>query len=75
MLWDLEPDTYYSRSEEMVEYVRASVSPGSVVLLHVETSPRREGRKALRQMIPDLLARGYRFVVLSELMESGRVSS
>lgn len=68
LLWDVEPDTYYSRADGMVEYALEHIRPGSIVLLHVEIPARRESRTALRRMIPELQSRGYRFVTLSELM-------
>lgn len=68
VLWDLEPDTYNSRAEGMARYVRDRVRPGSIILLHVEVPARREGRAALRTIVPELQARGFRFVTLSELM-------
>ena len=68
VLWDLEPDTYFSRAEGMTEYVLEHVQPGSIILLHVDIPARREGRAALQAIIPALQARGFRFVTLSELM-------
>jgi chitin deacetylase len=70
VLWDLEPDTYHSRSDGMVNHVLERVSPGSIILLHVEIPARSEGRLALRRIVPELASRGYRFVTLSELMRS-----
>jgi len=67
VLWDLEPDTYNTRAEGMTRYVLARVKPGSIILLHVEIPARREGRAALRRIIPELQSRGYRFVTLAEL--------
>jgi peptidoglycan-N-acetylglucosamine deacetylase len=68
VLWTLEPDTYHARAEAMVDYVRERVSPGSIILLHVEIPARSEGRAALRRIVPELRSRGYRFVTLSELL-------
>lgn len=68
VLWDLEPDTYHSRADDVVEYVEARVHPGSILLLHVEMPSRSENRSALRRIVPLLRERGYRFVTLSRLM-------
>ena len=52
-------------------YVRQHAAPGSVLVLH--DGPERGPRTAevLRRVLPDLLARGYRVVPVSELMEGG----
>lgn len=71
ILWSLEPDTYHSRAEDMVQDVVQHVRPGAIILLHVEMRGRSQGRIALRQIIADLKATGYRFVTLSQLMASG----
>jgi peptidoglycan-N-acetylglucosamine deacetylase len=68
VLWNLEPDTYNARAEGMVDYVHDRVTPGSIILLHVEIPARSEGRRALRRIVPELTSRGYRFVTLSELL-------
>lgn len=68
VLWDLEPDTYHVRAEEMVRYVTERVGPGSIILLHVEMPSRSEGRLALPGIVSGVRAMGYRFVTLSELM-------
>ena len=70
VLWDLEPDSYHRRAEGMVDYVLERVRPGSIVLLHVEIAGRSEGRRALERILPELVARGYALVTLSELVGS-----
>lgn len=72
VLWDLEPDTYHSRPDDVVRYVLDRVRPGSIILLHVEMPSRSANRTALGRMIPRLLARGYRFVTVSELLAASR---
>ena len=67
VLWDLEPDTYHARADDVVDYVLDRVRPGSVILLHVEIPSRSENRIALRRIVPELQKRGYRFVTLSQL--------
>jgi peptidoglycan/xylan/chitin deacetylase (PgdA/CDA1 family) len=67
VLWDLEPDTYHARADDMVGHVLERVRPGSIILLHVEIAGRSQSRSALRRLLPELAARGYRFVTLSEL--------
>jgi len=72
VLWSLEPDTYHARAEDMVQDVVQHVRPGAILLLHVEMPGRSQGRIALRRIIVDLQAVGYRFGTLSQLMASGQ---
>ena len=68
VLWDLEPDTYHRQADDVVQYVNEHVKPGSIILLHVETSSRVQNRAALPRILSDLQERGYRFLTLSQLM-------
>ncbi len=68
VLWDLEPDTYRSQADGVVQYVNENVRPGSIILLHVEVPGRAQNRAALPRILSDLQERGYRFVTLSQLM-------
>ncbi|CAI9386945.1 Peptidoglycan-N-acetylglucosamine deacetylase [Bacillus sp. T2.9-1] len=34
ILWNIEPDTYYQSVEDKVNYVKESVNPGSIILMH-----------------------------------------
>jgi peptidoglycan/xylan/chitin deacetylase (PgdA/CDA1 family) len=70
VLWDLEPDTYHSRAEDVVSYVLARARPGSILLLHTEIPARSQNRLALPRIVEGLRARGYRFVTLGELLGS-----
>jgi peptidoglycan/xylan/chitin deacetylase (PgdA/CDA1 family) len=70
VLWDLEPDTYFTQADDVVRHVMERVRPGSIILLHVEIPSRTQNRLALPEMISQLKARGYRFVTLSELMHA-----
>lgn len=67
VLWDLEPDTYHSDAQGIVDFVLEHVSPGSIILLHAEIPSRAENRRALRLLLPELRSRGYRLVTLSDL--------
>jgi peptidoglycan/xylan/chitin deacetylase (PgdA/CDA1 family) len=51
-----------------VRYVAEHVSPGSIILLHVEIPSRVQNRAALPRILSALRKRGYRFVTLSQLM-------
>lgn len=68
VLWTLEPDSHFARSDSMVAHVLDGVSPGAIILLHVELASRAEERAALAALVPALRAQGYRFVTVSELL-------
>jgi peptidoglycan-N-acetylglucosamine deacetylase len=67
VLWSLEPDSWFSRHEDMIRHVSDNVQPGSIILLHVEIPSRAEGRAALPLIIRELKQRGYRFATVTEL--------
>lgn len=69
VLWSLEPDSWFSGHQDMVDHVVDNVEPGSIILLHVEIPSRVEGRKALPLLIRELKHRGYRFATVSELRD------
>ncbi|MEJ2540741.1 MAG: chitin deacetylase family protein [Gemmatimonadota bacterium] len=48
-------------------FVRSRVGPGSIVVLHDGPARGLRTARVLRDVLPDLLARGYRVVGLSEL--------
>lgn len=73
VLWSLEPDTWYTGADGMTRYVLEHVHPGAIILLHVEIASRREGRAALKRIVPALRQRGYRFVTVSELLARRKV--
>jgi peptidoglycan/xylan/chitin deacetylase (PgdA/CDA1 family) len=71
VLWNLEPDTYHSQADGVVDYVLERVRPGSIIQLHVEIPGRRQNRAALPRILSEVQARGYRFVTLAELRAHG----
>ena len=69
--WDVEPNSYPkidASSEKIVEYVLEKVQPGSIILLHVMYSSRKESMKAVKGIVEGLKARGYSFKTVSELL-------
>lgn len=73
--WDVEPDSdpeIASDSTRIIEDTRSRVRPGSIILLHVMYSNRRESLKAVRGIIESLRREGYRFVIISELLAAAR---
>lgn len=70
--WDVEPDSYPDVAESsgsIVAHVSERVGPGSIILLHVMFPGRRTSLEAVPGIIAELLAAGYRFVTVSELLE------
>ena len=71
IMWDVEPDSYPevgASAERIVSWVTEHARPGSIVLLHVMYSSRRESLRAVPGVIRALEGRGYRFVTVSELL-------
>jgi peptidoglycan/xylan/chitin deacetylase (PgdA/CDA1 family) len=69
--WTLEPDSIAGIADDadaMAAYVRDTVRPGDIVLLHVMYEGRAASRAALPRILEALSADGYRFVTVSELL-------
>ena len=65
VLWDLDPrDWTRPGVQRIVRRVLAGAHPGGIVLLHDGGKDRRQTIAALRQLLPALLQRGYRFASL-----------
>jgi len=65
---DVEPDTYGSDADFLVEYTLQNTKPGSIILLHPFCDACRGQREAISQTIDGLQAKGYQFVTVSELL-------
>jgi peptidoglycan/xylan/chitin deacetylase (PgdA/CDA1 family) len=67
--WDVDPHDYDTPGAETIErrLVRR-VKPGSVVLLHDDRRALEQTAVALDGALDQLLARGYRFVTVTELL-------
>lgn len=69
ILWDIDTlDWANTPSEKIAESVIENVSSGDIILMHDYVSYNSPTPKALELFIPELLKRGYRFVVVSELI-------
>jgi peptidoglycan-N-acetylglucosamine deacetylase len=71
IMWDLEPDTYYSSSKDKVDYVTSQVKPGSIILLH-PMYDKGEGLAAIEGILKALTLQGYRFVTIEELLAAAQ---
>lgn len=67
--WDVvSGDAFATDADAVAEQVLAGVKPGSLVVMHCTRSAAPVTDEALRRVVPELRARGYRFVKVSELM-------
>lgn len=65
---DVEPDTYGSSTDFLVEYTLENTKPGSIILLHPFCETCSSQREAISMIIEALHAKGYQFVTVSELL-------
>ncbi|MFD4158683.1 polysaccharide deacetylase family protein [Streptomyces hydrogenans] len=70
--WDVVGGDAFAKDPDAVaEQVLSGVRPGSLVVLHCTRSAAPATERAIRRVVPELRARGYRFVKVSELMRTG----
>lgn len=69
VLWDVEPyDWAMPGPDAIARVVLEEAKPGSIVLLHDGGGDRRQTVASLPPMIDGLLERGYRFVLVQDLL-------
>ncbi|MFE0652667.1 polysaccharide deacetylase family protein [Streptomyces sp. NPDC059534] len=67
--WDVvSGDAFAEDADAVAEQVLDGVRPGSLVVMHCTRSAAPATERAIRRIVPELRARGYRFVKVSELM-------
>ncbi|MEX0168510.1 polysaccharide deacetylase family protein [Streptomyces sp. LMG1-1-1.1] len=67
--WDVvSGDAFAKDPGPVADQVVDEVKPGSLVVLHCTRSAAPVTEQAVRRIVPELRARGYRFVKVSELM-------
>lgn len=75
IMWDIEPESYpeiASDPELIVEHVMERIEPGSIIILHpMYPMSGARTRTALPDLIDRILAEGYSFVTVSELLDIG----
>ncbi|MER5888235.1 polysaccharide deacetylase family protein [Streptomyces sp. NPDC001941] len=70
--WDVvSGDAFAKDPDAVAEQVLAGVKPGSLVVMHCTRSAAPVTEQAIEKVVPQLRARGYRFVKVSELMADG----
>lgn len=69
VLWSIDTlDWAHNPSSHIVKQVLGTVSDGDIILMHDYTSGKNTTLAALDTIIRELLARGYKFVGVSELL-------
>ena len=70
IVWNVDTrDWAHTRTERIISSVLGNVKSGSIILMHDYIDPPSYTPEALRVIIPELIARGYTFVTVSELLE------
>lgn len=67
IMWNLEPDTYYSTAEEKIKYVKDNIQPGSIILMHPMYDDTDNELQAIESILQALTNDGYSFVTVNEL--------
>ena len=69
ILWDLDTrDWAHTPAEDISNYVVDNIAAGDIILMHDYIGHNSPTPDALRLFIPKLLEKGYKFVVVSELI-------
>ncbi|WP_329333539.1 polysaccharide deacetylase family protein [Streptomyces sp. NBC_00663] len=67
--WDVvSGDAFATDADAVARQVLDGVRPGSVVVMHCTRSAAPTTERAVRRIVPELRAQGYRFVKVSELI-------
>ncbi|MCC3778944.1 polysaccharide deacetylase family protein [Streptomyces sp. UNOB3_S3] len=67
--WDVvSGDAFAKRAEPVAAQVLSQVKPGSVVVMHCTRSAAPTTEEAVKRIVPELRARGYEFVRVSDLI-------
>lgn len=72
IMWTLEPDTYYSKTDEKVKYVVENIKPGSIILIHPMYDQTGEVFQVIEEILQKLTKEGYQFVTVNELQGLSR---
>lgn len=67
IMWDIEPETYYSSVSDKVDYVNNNVKPGSIILLHPMNDNTENGLQTIEGILESLSKKGYKFITINEL--------
>ncbi|MEH7225981.1 polysaccharide deacetylase family protein [Bacillus sp. JJ1566] len=65
--WNIEPDSYFKTPEDKIKYVRDTIHPGSIILLHPMYDDINKVLEEIEGIIQSLQKEGYTFVTVNEL--------
>jgi polysaccharide deacetylase family sporulation protein PdaB len=72
VLWSIDTEDWrHTPADDIVRRVTKDVRDGDIILMHDYIGRGSPTPEALKKMIPALIARGYRFVLVSELLNIG----
>ncbi len=66
--WDVEPNTYLQKSDDLIKNALDNTKNGSIILLHVMYDNTAESMKAVRPIIKGLKEKEFEFKKVSELI-------
>ena len=70
VLWSIDTlDWSHNPSDNICSSVMENLRGGDIILMHDYVSGKNTTCEALRRLIPELLAKGYEFVTVSELLQ------
>ncbi|MEE3805868.1 polysaccharide deacetylase family protein [Lysinibacillus fusiformis] len=67
--WNLEPDTFFTKAEEKINYVKENIQPGSIILMHPMYDHTDNELQAIEGILQTLIDEGYTFVTIEELLQ------
>ncbi|UOQ42818.1 polysaccharide deacetylase family protein [Halobacillus salinarum] len=65
--WSLEPDSYFDKNPDKLNYVKEKVEPGSIILLHPMYD--KNELEVVQGILESLSKEGYQFVTVNELQQ------
>jgi peptidoglycan-N-acetylglucosamine deacetylase len=69
IMWNMEPDTYFTAVSDKVNYVMENMKPGSIILMHPMYDQTGDSLQAIEEILEKLTNDGYKFVTVNELQE------
>ncbi|MEH7388299.1 polysaccharide deacetylase family protein [Bacillus sp. JJ1521] len=65
--WNIEPDSYHTTPVDIINYVKNTIQPGSIILLHPMYDDIDKVLAEIEGIIQTLQKEGYTFVTVNEL--------
>jgi chitin deacetylase len=69
IMWNLEPDTYYTSANDKINYVKKNIKPGSIILIHAMYDNTGEEIKTIKGILQTLSNEGYKFITVNQLLK------